>query len=159
MFMDTAATLLNAMKVSISEIFETMFYMPVEFEEKADLESVIKSSSFMVSHLSFTGPVKGKFVVLLPVSLLRFMAAGFMGTDESEVNHEEMTGTITEITNMIAGNTLTFVGGDFHLDLPELDAQGKADQQQEKLAENPSASRQVFVKTLNGILGVRFYIF
>lgn len=153
--MDATATLLNAMKVSISEIFETMFYMPVEFEEKADLEAVIKSSSFMASHLSFTGPMAGKFVVMLPVPLLRFMAAGFMGTDESVVSHDEMTGTITEITNMIAGNTLTFVGGDFHLDLPELDPPRSA----EAGSVETASSRRVFVKTLNGIICVRFYLF
>lgn len=150
--MDVQTTLLNAMKISISEIFETMFYMPVEFDNKPEMEAVINASSVMAASISFSGVRSGHFKGIFPVSVLKSIASAFMGVDESKITPNDMTGTIGEIVNMIAGNTLTVVGGDFHLELPEI----LNHKDLEIKAQDNTLDGRTFVKTLNGLFSVSF---
>ena len=152
--MDVETTLLNAMKISISEIFETMFFMPVEFENKPELEAVIKASSFMAASISFSGVRTGHFQSIFPVSVLRSIASAFMGVDETKITQNDMAGTISEIINMISGNTLTMVGGDYHLELPEI----LSPKNLEIKPPDKTCGGRVFVKTLNGLFSVNFDI-
>lgn len=148
--MDVATTLLNATKISISDVFEKMFYMPVEFEERQELESIIRSSSFLSASLGFKGARSGYFTAMIPVSVLKQIASDFMGTDEDTLTEDDITGTLGEIVNMISGNALTMVGGDFHLDLPEISAPNST-------ATSKDMSR-IFVKTLNGVFSISIFL-
>lgn len=152
--MDTATTLLNAAKISISEIFEKMFYMPVEFEERPELESVIRASSFLSAIVGFQGTLTGHFCAMIPVSVLKHIASDFMGADENSITMDDIRGTLGEIVNMISGNSLTMAGCDFHLDLPVISAP-------DSMPEGPGSNghnHRIFVKTLCGVFSVSISI-
>ncbi|MDY6986641.1 MAG: chemotaxis protein CheX [Thermodesulfobacteriota bacterium] len=96
-----------AMKTSISEVLETMFFLPLEFpdsERGDDLWGSEKSHGVM-SKLSFSGPIEGYFVLFVPEDVALSITGNFLGTDEKSVSQEEIEGTVKEIINMIAGST------------------------------------------------------
>ncbi len=115
--------LTNAMKDSISEIFETMFFMPLEFEEGKAIEDLEKSidEPMICAQIDFSGPFKGALAVMLPRGLARELSANFLGEDEGAVTEEIVEGTIKEILNMLAGKMLSFYDANlvFDLAIPE----------------------------------------
>lgn len=152
--MDMEANLLNAMRISISEIFETMFYMPVEFDDKQETEAIIKASPHLSASLHFTGVRSGMFAVVFPLSVLKPIASAFMGVDDEKIEKKDLAGTICEIVNMISGNTLTMIGGDYHLELPEM---------QDKTGSTPKETAaplkgRTYVRTLNGVFAASFFV-
>ncbi|MCP4670032.1 MAG: chemotaxis protein CheX [Desulfobacula sp.] len=117
-------TLMTAMMTSISEVMETMFFLPVEFgkETKAINEKMQQYKPDMACQLKFSGDVSGNITLLIPESLLGEMAENFMGTPKEELTSEHISGTLTEILNMVCGNALGKVESKvpFELDIPKM---------------------------------------
>lgn len=116
--------LIKAMKRSISEVLEKMFFLPVDFADATNKYELWKSGSgqILVTRLNFKGPFSGCFHFLIPAELTRSLAASFLGEDEGSVNEAHLTETVREIVNMIAGNTFSLFDDQkiFDLDIPEM---------------------------------------
>ncbi len=117
-------SLMTVMMTSISEVMETMFFLPVEFgeETKAINDRMKEYKPDMACQLKFSGDVSGKITLLIPESLLGEMAENFMGTPKEELTSEHISGTLTEILNMVCGNALGKAESKvpFELAIPEM---------------------------------------
>ncbi|MCP3899495.1 MAG: chemotaxis protein CheX [Desulfobacteraceae bacterium] len=116
--------LMEVMKISISEVLETMFYLAVEFQNdlSPDKLEVIKKNITMGCKLHVSGSVSASFMLFIPDSLLLDMTQSFMGEDEENCTKEYLEGTLKETLNMIAGNALKSLETDESPDLhiPEI---------------------------------------
>ncbi len=117
-------SLITAMKNSISNVLETMSFLPLSFSDdvhKKDCWSG-KTAQIMAARLDFDGPFSGYCVFYIPNKFAVSLAANFMGRDAKGLSDEQITGTVMEITNMIAGNTFSFYDEQavFNLNFPEL---------------------------------------
>ena len=121
--------LTTAMMTSISEVMETMFYLPVEFVEEPGtlIQSQIlngkdKLKPNMACQLAFTGDFSGSLTLLIPKELLYEMTESFMGESREDLEDAHLTGTLTETLNMICGNALSRVDSKkpFELDIPKM---------------------------------------
>jgi len=117
--------LTTTMMTSTSEVMETMFYLPIEFKEEpvtliqGGMETL---KPHMACQLKFTGDVSGCVTLLIPKNLLAQMTEDFMGEPLENLEEEHLSGTLTEILNMICGNTLSKIGAKtpFELDIPKV---------------------------------------
>jgi CheY-specific phosphatase CheX len=116
--------LTTTMMTSISEVMETMFYLPVEFEKEAQVinERMKEYKPNMACQLKFSGDVSGNITLLIPESLLGEMAENFMGTPKEELSEEHIFGTLTELLNMVCGNALGKIKSKvpFEIDIPQM---------------------------------------
>lgn len=116
--------LTTAMMTSISEVMETMFYLPVEFDEKlASIQDGMGANKpNMACQLGFSGDVSGHFTLLVPKDFLAQMAENFMGESKEALEDEHLSGTLTEMLNMICGNALSRIDSKkpFDLDIPKV---------------------------------------
>ena len=133
-------TLISAMKDSISEVLETMFFLPLEFSEHARFEdwwSEGAKDGLLVTKLNFRGPVSGTFFFFIPKSLGLSLSASFMGEEETDVSQEHVTDTVKEILNMIAGNTFGILDDQavFNLGIPEMMTFDEAERGRAEAAE------------------------
>lgn len=114
--------LLEAMKASISEVLETMFFMPVDFvSTEAVPDTPSAADKPMAAGLGFGGPVEGRFQLQVPEGLAGSISADFLGIDTGRLTREDVDGTIKEMINMLAGNTLSHYDPQmvFDLGVPE----------------------------------------
>lgn len=97
--------LLKAMKASISDVLETMFFIPVEFEASEKVREYIRQQKdpLLGGRLEFKGPFSGWLTFILPEGLARTLTANFLGEDETQVDRDHVEGTLMEILNMITG--------------------------------------------------------
>ena len=115
--------LMKAMKTSISEVMETMFFLPVEFAQTAALSAAgLDAQDTMACRLAFSGDVSGQVILAAPESLVREMAENFMGEPRDQFTREHLTGTLKEMLNMVCGNALrhTQASTPFALGIPEV---------------------------------------
>ncbi len=116
--------LMTAMTTSISEVMETMFYLPVEVGEEATLtqSGMDDHKAGMACRLSFSGDVSGRVTLLTPKALLSEVTENFMGESIEHLENEHLLGTFTEMLNMICGNALSRVDSKkpFELGIPEI---------------------------------------
>ena len=116
--------LMKAVMTSISEVMETMFFLPVEIGEEMNLgdSEIDQSKSIMVSELKFTGDVSGSLCILVPKELIGEMAENFMGEDRELLSDDHLSGTLTEMLNMVCGNALSKTDSKipFELGIPEM---------------------------------------
>ena len=117
-------TLITAMKSSISEIMETMFFTPVEFPDTVpeELPDLKKHDKIIAGRLNFKGPFSGYFILSVPKKLASLLTADFLGEDQENISGEQLSETIKEILNMLAGGTFTYYDNNavFNLDIPEI---------------------------------------
>ncbi|MBF0474241.1 MAG: chemotaxis protein CheX [Deltaproteobacteria bacterium] len=113
---------MRAMQTSISEVLETMFFLPVRFYEGVGLEVLGDITDLVISRVTFGGPFQGRMMIFIPRDLARSITASFLGKDEAGVSHEHLEETVKEIDNMIAGNTFTVLDEKsvFNLGIPQL---------------------------------------
>jgi CheY-specific phosphatase CheX len=121
--------LTTAIKRSISEVLETMFFLPLEFPEGQGMEMPGKEGDEtpLVTKLGFRGPFSGAFLFFIPEKLALSLTASFLGEEEAKVTGAHVTDMVKEIVNMIAGNTFGILDDKaiFDLDIPEiLDSHG-----------------------------------
>jgi len=116
--------LMTAMMTSISEVMETMFFIPVEFNEASstDQSGLDQNKSTLASRLTFTGDVSGSLSIMAPNDLIGEMAENFMGEPRDQLTDEHLSGTLTEMLNMVCGNALSKTESKFpfELGIPEM---------------------------------------
>lgn len=114
----------TAMKRSISEVLQKMFFLPVDFPDTSRhaWAGVSRHRRYMMTKLEFKGPFSGHFIFFIPEEITSSLAAGFLGQDEDRVTMEHRADTVKEIINMIAGNAFSILDDQatFNLDIPEL---------------------------------------
>ena len=115
---------LKAMKTSISEVMEIMFFLPVEFFEEPSQKEIkaIKGSRNKTCRLDFSGDCSGSVYLLVPIELLSQMAENIMGQPAESLGDDILDGTLTETVNMMAGNALRKLKPEepFTLGIPEV---------------------------------------
>lgn len=116
--------ILTAMKTSISEVMETMFFLPVEFVEEPGQKQIkaLKGRQNKACCLDFSGDFSGHVYLLVPNPLLLEMTENFMGESGESMGEELLDGTLTETVNMMAGNALRKIKAKipFELSIPKL---------------------------------------
>lgn len=116
--------LISAMKSSISDVLETMFFLSLEFEDDVKAEEYWNSEKdeIVVTKLNFNGLFSGFFIFIIPNELALSLTANFMGEDEENIHQDQVGDTVKEILNMIAGNIFSNFDDQvvFDLDIPEL---------------------------------------
>jgi CheY-specific phosphatase CheX len=96
------------MKISISEVLETMFFLPIDHTEIVEIDqfhSALNENPELVE-VEFSGIISGSILLLIPDDLALFLTASFLGSIEEKVLPAHIDETKKEIVNMIAGNTL-----------------------------------------------------
>jgi len=149
----------TAMRISISEVLETMFFMSIEFESLPSPESMEKLSSVntLTCRLDFKGIFSGYFLLSIPEKLLYNMSEDFLGMSESDITHKHIHGTISELINMVVGNTFSHYDNnlEFELDIPQI------------LDSNPthgecegSDDNDIFqiIETVDNVMGIKICI-
>lgn len=116
--------LMTAMMGSISEIFETMFFLPLEFPEDIRAEERLGSSEkgVLTCMIRFKGHLTGNLFLIIPASLSIQLTADFLGEEIDTLSKDQIIGTIKEIINMIAGNAFLKYDDNmvFDLGIPEM---------------------------------------
>ena len=114
----------TAMKNSISDVLETMFFLSLDFSDDIDILEQWDTGKdpVIAAKLSFSGPLSGYAVFCIPKKSALSITADFMGKDEQEISDDQINETIKEIINMIIGNTFSMYDPDvvFDLGVPEL---------------------------------------
>ena len=120
--MDKSA-LTQAMKASISEVLEQMFFMPIEFAAPIDSGGDPPSATAsIIARIGFCGSPSGTFVLVIPLALAQSVSADFLGATAQSLSGDQVTGTVLEMVNMLAGGTLSKYDTQalFDLQIPEL---------------------------------------
>ena len=116
--------MIQAMKASISEVLEQMFFLPIDLVEDHNGGGAmeIDSPGNIAASIGFEGPSSGVFVLHIPSSLAATITADFLGASSEELSEEQITGTVKEMLNMLAGNSLSAydANASFNLNIPEL---------------------------------------
>lgn len=114
--------MMKSMREAISNVMETMFFLPVQIHEKSGTLQEWFSGEGLLSGvtLSFNGPFEGSSYLLIPASEVKEMTANFLGLPESEIDEEQKRDTIKEALNMIAGYMFSLFDkkGAFRLGIP-----------------------------------------
>lgn len=118
------ATMIKAMKVSISNVLETMFYQMVQIvDDDCGLQTwFAHSQSLLGATLNFSGPSAGSFYILIPVDVANEITANFLGLDAGEIDAGQRTDTVKEALNMVSGGMLSIFDpkGAYKLEIPEM---------------------------------------
>ena len=113
----------TAMKTSISDVLEKMFFLPIDFSGNEGLGELwdLEKEEVLAIKMSFNGPFPGYMIFYIPKALALSLTASFLGNDEEGVLQDHVIETIKEITNMIAGNTFSTFNDQavFNLSIPE----------------------------------------
>ena len=147
--------LITAMKDSISEVLEKMFFLPLDFTDAGSPGELWNSEKgeIIVSKLDFKGPSSGYFVFFIPEDLALSLTGSFLGRDDEEISQDLINETVKEITNMVAGNTFSIFDDQavFDFGIPELIPFNEAEKDQSDSGEDIF----VAVNTLDDCLAVR----
>lgn len=120
----TRIAMMKAMKASISNVLETMFFLMVQISggHCTPQEWFPRSQPLMGATLNFNGPVTGTFYLLIPLNMAEQIAANFLGLNAEEINVEQRKDTVKEALNMIGGGILSNMeqNGAFKLGIPKM---------------------------------------
>ena len=146
--------LLRAAKASISEVLETMFFLPIDHTdivEASVLNGVIKDDMELVE-VGFSGMFSGTFLLVIPDDLALFLTASFLGSIEEKVLPEHVPETKKEMANMIAGNTFTHFNDqvEFDLGIPEIicaqDALNRSGSGEKIIYQSHTLEKSLFIR-------------
>jgi len=142
--------LMKAVKTSISEVMETMFFLPVEFDGESTLsECGLNKEKTLVCRLAFNGDTSGSLVIVAPMILVTEMAENFMGEAKGLLTNEHFSGTLTEMLNMVCGNALskTETKVPFELGIPEIiEKPDFQDKEKLTIMETTESKMAIFLK-------------
>jgi CheY-specific phosphatase CheX len=147
--------LITAMKGSISDVLEKMFFLPLDFSDASSPDELWNSEKgeIIVSRLDFKGPVSGYFAFSIPKDLALSLTGDLLGCDDEEMSKNNLKETVNEITNMIAGNTFSNYDDQaiFDLGIPESISFSESEKDQ------PASREDIFiaVNTLDNWLSLR----
>ncbi|MBF0257465.1 MAG: chemotaxis protein CheX [Desulfamplus sp.] len=148
--------------ISISEVMETMFYIPVEprdgliaFEESG----LPGPDRLEAATITFHGMFSGTIELIIPSSLLMIMTENFMGEKRQHLTQKHLEGTLKETLNMLAGNTFSKVDSQssFCLGVPELNTSAikNIDASREHESRIHYTAPLFVVDTLDGPMGIK----
>ncbi len=113
-----------AMTNSISNVLETMFFLSLDITGVIDIKSlkIPENDEMMTVKLNFFGPVSGHCLFYIPKKLAVSITADFLGTDDQSITNEQTRGTVSEIINMLVGDTFSNfdLQAVFDLEIPEM---------------------------------------
>lgn len=111
--------LMEAAKDSISEVLETMFFLPIDTIEAVDSVDFTDEidDDMEIVEMEFSGMYSGSFLLMIPDDLALFLTASFLGNIEDQVLPMHIRETKKEMTNMIAGNTFAHFNDEIEFDL------------------------------------------
>ncbi len=114
-----------AMKDSIFNVLEQMFFLPVDVQETdgtGDEDAVPTNTSLITAGVGFHGPSDGMFMLSIPAELATSMAVDFLGVSPETISSEQIVGTVKEMINVLAGSTLSAYEPEsaFNLQIPEI---------------------------------------
>ncbi len=144
--MDNQA-MIQAMKTSISEVLEEMFFMPIDFIGSADdAMGFEENKKKVVVKLDFSGPHAGHFLLITPRSLANSITADFLGASARNLSEDQVYGTVLAMINMLAGNTLSKHDhrAVYNLQIPKLMSMDSMDAPE----SNASEYFDVYIETL-----------
>ena len=148
----------TAMKHSISDVLETMFFLPLDFSDTHDVFELwnMEKIEIIAAKLNFNGPISGCAVFCIPKRVALSITADFMGKNEEEVSDDQVYGSVKEIINMIIGNTFSLYQpkAAFNLGIPEL---VKFDEVSKDLS-NPEKKISIIIETLENYLAFQMNI-
>ncbi len=113
----------EAMRASISEVLEQMFFMPVDFiAPDAARQDPEPGDGSIIAKLGFSGSLAGDFMLQVPTSLAQSVSADFLGTAPSNLSDSDVAGTVLEMANMLVGGALSIYDSQelFDLQIPQL---------------------------------------
>ncbi len=118
------AAMMQAMKASISNVLETMFYQMVQIiDDDCSLQAwFAPGRSLLGATLNFTGPSEGMFYVIIPIEVANEITANFLGLDAGEIDAGQRADTVKEALNMVSGGMLAIFDpkGAYKLEIPEM---------------------------------------
>lgn len=116
------SSLMKAMKNSISNVLEKMFFLTLEVSESRGSNYFTGMNNIICSRLMFKGQLSGQFFLYIPGALANTMTADFLGMEKKDISNDEVIGTLKEIINMIAGNTFALYDDKavFNLGIPAI---------------------------------------
>ena len=143
--------LMKAMMTSISEVMETMFFLPVEFGEESTMvkSGIDINKPVQTSQLKFTGDVSGSLFIVVPKDLIGEMAENFMGESQDRLTEAHLSGTLTEMLNMVCGNALSKAKSKvpFELGIPQvIDEPNFSSEQRLTIIETTQSKMAVFLE-------------
>ncbi|MBF0210795.1 MAG: chemotaxis protein CheX [Desulfamplus sp.] len=161
--------LMTQIAISISEVMETMFYIPVEprsgyttlYESDliADSQLNSKASSSNLNNIesakiTFHGTFSGEIVLIAPENLLVIMTENFMGEERDNLTSEHIEGTLKEALNMLAGNTFSKLDSQssFGLGVPDINTSDILQKDSKK--NSYSKEPLIVIDTMDGIMGI-----
>jgi len=116
--------LTTAMKNSISDVLETMFFLSLDYSDNVAIHELWSTGKgqILASKLNFEGPFSGNTVFYIPKKIALSITADFLGKDENDVFDDQINGTVKELINMLTGNTFSIYDPDavFDLEVPEM---------------------------------------
>jgi CheY-specific phosphatase CheX len=98
--------MMNAMKTSIFKVLEQMFFLPINLYETDKDEIQGARNKRITSSVLFEGTPSGRFILSMPETLAVSISADFLGVRQDAISSEYVNGTVQEMINMLAGNTL-----------------------------------------------------
>ena len=112
--------LIAAIKDSISDVLEKMFFLPLDFFDTASPEEFV-ADEMVVSKLSFTGPFTGYFLLSIPKRYNLSLAANFLGENKENISQDQANEIVKEAVNMLAATTFFYYDDQvvFGLGIPE----------------------------------------
>jgi CheY-specific phosphatase CheX len=112
------------MKNSISDVLETMFFLPVDFDDSVSIKESwdLDEEKIIAAKLHFDGPLSGYCIFYVPEKLAVSVTADFLGKEEKDISGSQAKETVKEMTNMITGSTFSLYDPEavFNLGVPEL---------------------------------------
>lgn len=117
-----------AMKDSIFNVIEQMFFLPIDVREtNKSANDELPDTSLITAGVGFNGPFDGMFMLSIPEDLAASMAVDFLGISPEMISSEQITGTVKEMINMLAGSALSTYESEvaFNLQIPEIIAAPK----------------------------------
>lgn len=173
----TMTNLMTQIAISISEVMETMFYIPVEprngytticesglFLDNLDhpehFKSIFKSGkrvaeadNIQAATITFHGTFSGEICLIVPEKLLVVMTENFMGEERRHLTDEHLDGTLKETLNMLAGNTFSKIDTEssFCLGVPETNTSAITSSDKKGWYAN---SPLLLVDTMDGLMGI-----
>ncbi len=145
-------TLMKAMMTSISEVMETMFFLPVEFEGESTLTACgLSKEKKIVCQLTFTGDTSGSLAIVAPMNLVAQMAENFMGEAKGMLTDEHFSGTLTEMLNMVCGNALSKTESKepYELGIPEVIDESEIQEKEKLMIIETTESKMAILFKIN----------
>jgi hypothetical protein len=110
------------LKEAISNVMETMFFLPVQFlDGPQTLDQWFSGEGRVLeAFIEFKGSRSGSVSLFVPGPGLEEMSANILGLDANESSEEQVRDTLKEAINMMAGQMLSLLDGEggFALGIP-----------------------------------------